>query len=232
MFGKQRGWGGVTAISGWFRGVGGCRKEKAGGHGQGEDSHQREGALGLVELLLTEVPPNPCPASPSPKSPIYASLGSCTCTEGTRFRDRSGGLVGTAVCASGCNLCSVHVVFQAVSHLCLEPSVAPRSLWAKAKVLAVAPPKGLDGLPVPSLTSSPPASLLAYSTAAHPPASRSLMCQTHSNFSTFAPAGPSAWTSLPSIAPELPLSPLSRFDSNVAFSEGPPLTVLFKIEAP
>ena len=75
--------------------MGGCRKEEAGGHGQGEESHQREGALGLVELLLTEVLPNPCAASPSPKSPIYTSLGSCTCTEGTRFRDRSRGLVGT-----------------------------------------------------------------------------------------------------------------------------------------
>ena len=136
----------------------------------------------------------------------------------------------TAVCVSGCNLCSVH------KSGCVPPLL--RALHGSQLTLGkgqgprCGPPKGLDGLPVPSLTSSPPASLLAYSTTAHPPASRSLMCQTHSNFNTFAPAGPSAWTSLPSIAPELPLSPLSSFESNVAFSEGPPLTVLFKIEAP
>ena len=183
---------------------------------------------------------SPIPAQPPlvPRAPFTHLWAPAHAQRGQGSETGVGGWWGhrgtelTAVCVSGCNLCSVHTVYQAVSRLCLEPSMAPSSLWAKAKVLAVAPPKGLDGLPVPSLTSSPPASLLAYSTAAHPPASRSLMCQTHSNFNTFAPAGPSAWTSLPSIAPELPLSPLSSFESNVAFSEGPPLTVLFKIEAP
>lgn len=97
-----------------------------------------------MELLLTEVPQIPAQPLLVPRAPFthlwapaHAQRGQGS--EGVGGWWEHGGTELSVVRVPGCNLRSVHAVYQVVSHLCSEPPMAPSSLWAKAKVLTVAP---------------------------------------------------------------------------------------------
>lgn len=101
-----------------------------------------------MEPLLTEV--LQIPAQPlldprasftHPRGPAHAQrgLGSEVGESGVRSWWEYPGMELRGVHVPGCDSCSIHIVRWVVSHLCLEPSMAPSSLRAKAKVLPVAP---------------------------------------------------------------------------------------------
>ena len=122
----------------------------------GEDGHQQEGALGTGW------------SSSSPRSPKSLQRGQGS--EGVGGWWEHWGTELSIVRVPACNWCSVHIVYQIVSHLCLEPSMAPSSLWAKAKVLAVAPQgPGWSACSPSDLISSRFPPCLLHSSHIHPP---------------------------------------------------------------
>lgn len=175
VFGKQSGWGGVTAISGWFRGVGGAGRKRQEDMVRGGWPSAGRGLGDWVELLVTEVPQIPAQPLLVPRAPFTHLWAPAHAQRGQGSEGVGGwwehwGTELSIVRVPACNWCSVHIVYQIVSHLCLEPSMAPSSLWAKAKVLAVAPQgPGWSACSPSDLISSRFPPCLFHSSHIHPP---------------------------------------------------------------
>ena len=94
VFGKQSGWGGVTAISGCFRGVGGAGRKRQEDMVRGGWPSAGRGLGDWVELLVTEVPQIPAQPLLVPRAP-FTHLWAPAHAQRGQGSEGVGGLVGT-----------------------------------------------------------------------------------------------------------------------------------------